>query len=538
MGNRKDIGKIFNEKFKDFEQAPGADLWDTIASELDQKRDRKIAPLWLYFGGFIIVGLLTGLLYWEPWNTSNSPNVTEQPLIVKTDAISQDDTIDIPSNKKESTTIITGSEIKNGADSEITTITDITTNTNTTSSKNSTITNTASTLSGTSNESSTFKNLISDKSQEAVVTTKKTNDSYNREKSSSLQNQTTPSPSIDKNNKATSIKAILSTMVSASQKLRDQKELEARTAYEAKIKEELATAIATQREENKVALQKWQDSIQLVEISKKTALAIAAKTEKKSETKKVPKLPKTDEERENDRKESINYKFAISPYTSLLSYGSLTKGSSIDNRLVDNPRDAIGTTGYGIRAEYTLSERSSIRFGIGVAPLQYKTEDFQVLITNNNVNIFQLSGIDPQNLNQTGGIQPSPEALAFFNSNDVVSIEQNISYIEVPVDYQYRFLNKRVSMSFNTGLSLFVLTNNRVFATADSGQSIFIGRETSLKDLSLALNLGLGTYYNFSKKWRFDVEPAFKYQLNPYSDNIGNFKPYYFGLQFGMSYKF
>ena len=294
-----------------------------------------------------------------------------------------------------------------------------------------------------------------------------------------------------------------------------------------------------QKEENIIALQKWQDSIQSIETSKKAALATIAKAEEKPMIEKAPKLPKTDEERENDRKESVNYKFAISPYTSLLNYGSITKGSSIDNRLVDNPRDAVSTVGYGIRADYKLSEKSSIRFGIGVAPLQYRTDDFQVLITNNNVNIFQLSGIDPQNLNSTGGgIQASPEALAFFNANDVVSIEQNISYVEVPVDYQYRFLNKRISMSFNTGLSLFVLTNNSVFATADTGQNIFIGRETSLKDLSLAFNLGLGTYYNFSKNWRLDLEPAFKYQLNPYSDNIGNFRPYYFGLQFGVSYKF
>jgi hypothetical protein len=328
-------------------------------------------------------------------------------------------------------------------------------------------------------------------------------------------------------------------MESVTQKARKQKELEARQAYQTRVKNELAQAITLQKEESKIASQKWFDSIANLEAIKKAELAV--KTAEIAKEEKLPKLPKTKEEREKDRKESVDYKLAISPYTSILSYGSLTKGSSIDDRLVNNPRDAIGTIGYGIRADYKLSERSSVRFGVGLAPLQYRTSDFQVLITgDNNINIFQLSGINPQNLGQGqgGGIETSPQALSFFNTNDVVSIEQDISYIEVPIDYQYRLLNKRVSVSFNTGLSLFVLTNNKVFATADNGQSIFIGRETSLKDLSLAFNLGLGTHYNFSKKWRFDIEPAFKYQLNPYSDNIGNFKPYYFGLQFGMSYKF
>ena len=120
----------------------------------------------------------------------------------------------------------------------------------------------------------------------------------------------------------------------------------------------------------------------------------------------------------------------------------------------------------------------------------------------------------------------------------MVSIEQDISYIEVPIDYQYRLINKRVGLSFNTGLSLFVLTNNSVFATADSGDNILIGRETNLKDLSLAFNLGLGAHYNFSKRWRLDAEPAFKYQINPYVEGNTNFRPYYFGMQFGLSFKY
>ena len=538
MGNRKDIGKLFNEQFKDFEQAPSADLWDTIASELDQKSDRKIAPFWLYFGGVLIVGMLTGILYWAPWDTLTSPKTNDQPIVNATQAPIPDATtttsssspIENTTTNKTTNTEQTANTSSNNISSKTTSDQNITENTTVQTDINNT-----SLTTNTAGVSTPPQNTNSNNTQ--IVSTEKNTSRTNNVAS----NQTGRYTTAQNDEKTTSIIEVLRTMKSASQEAREKKELEAKTAYQAKIKEELALAIAAQKEDNKIANQKWLDSLQAIEKAekiKKAALATTTKEEEKPIKKKVPKLPKTEEEREKDRKESVNYKFAVSPYTSILSYGSLTKGSSIDNRLVDNPRDAIGTIGYGIRADYRLSERSSIRFGIGLAPLQYRTDDFQVLITNNNVNIFQLSGIDAQNLGQTGGIEPSPEALAFFNSNNVVSIEQNISYVEVPIDYQYRFLNKRVSMSFNSGLSLFVLTNNRVFATANSGESIFIGRETSLKDLSLALNLGLGTQYNFSKNWRFDVEPAFKYQLNPYTENIGNFKPYYFGLQFGISYKF
>lgn len=532
MGNRKDIGKLFNERFKDFEQAPDAGLWDTIASELDQTSDRRIAPFWFYFGGVLLLGMLTGLWFWQPWNSS-TPITNENQQLVVDDATN-------PENN--------------------------TTNTNTTNDYivNSTTLNTKETLSST--ETNTTQPSITEKENSNTIHNRSTNNTTagvssngnNLNKTQSTLHSNNPTALINSKSTSTnysskstgqssvisdqeSLLEVLRSMKSSSQIAKEQKELAARDTYQAKIGNELAQAIAVQKEESKIAAQKWFDSIANIEALRKEALAAKAREASKKEEKlpKLPKLPKTEEEREKDRKESTEYKLALSPYTSILSYGSLTKGSSIDNRLVDNPRDAVGTVGYGIRADYKFTEKSSLRFGIGLAPLQYRTSDFQVQVTSNgNVNVFQLSGINPQNLEQGGGVETSPEALAFFNNNDVVSIEQDISYIEIPIDYQYRFLNKRVSLSFNSGLSLFVLTNNRVFATADNGQSIFIGRETSLKDLSLALNLGLGTHYNFSKRWRFDVEPAFKYQLNPYTDNIGNFKPYYFGLQFGMSYKF
>lgn len=529
MGNRKDIGKLFNERFKDFEQAPDAGLWDNIASELDQTSDRRIAPFWFYFGGVLLLGMLTGLWFWQPWNSSTPITNENQQLVV-------DDATNLENNTANTNT--TNDHIVNNTTLN-TEETLSSTETNTTQpsiteqeNSNSTITPTRNTIAGVS--------LSGNNSNQTQSTLNSNNTSSNSNNTpSNYSYSATGQSSVISNQE--SLLEVLHSMKSTSQLAREQKELEARDTYQAKIGNELAQAIAIQKEESKIAAQKWFDSIANLQAIQKEALAAKLKETSQKEEKlpKLPKLPKTKEEREKDRKESAAYKLAISPYTSILSYGSLTKGSSIDNRLVDNPRDAVGTVGYGIRADYKFSEKSSLRFGVGLAPLQYRTSDFQVQVTSNgNVNVFQLSGINPQNLEQGGGVETSPETLAFFNNNDVVSIEQDISYIEIPIDYQYRFLNKRVSLSFNSGLSLFVLTNNRVFATADNGQSLFIGRETSLKDLSLALNLGLGTHYNFSKRWRFDVEPAFKYQLNPYTDNIGNFKPYYFGLQFGMSYKF
>ena len=277
--------------------------------------------------------------------------------------------------------------------------------------------------------------------------------------------------------------------------------------------------IAAQESEKEAAIA---ENASQNESTTEKALAETTTLPKEEKIKEV-KLPKTEEERKLDREAAVSYKWGVSPYISSLNYGSLSRGSSIDNRLEGNPREALGTTGYGMKIEFALSKNSSFRAGIGFAPLQYQTDNFQVNIINDVVNIFQLAGISPEQASQ-GAISTSPEALAFFNENTVVSIVQDISYVEFPLDYQYRFINHRVGLSLNTGLGILVLNDNTVSAIANDGRSLEVGRETTLRGLSLSLNLGLSGFYNMTDKWRFNVEPIFTYQLNPYTTSIGNFQ--------------
>ncbi len=499
MGRKKDIGNVFEDKLRDFSESPSDAVWDAIASEIDQNSRKRIVPFWYYFGaGILAVTIIFGLLYIQP-RESNSPK-SDSIINIVTEENSSKEELEKPLIKvvsKEKELEVIASDTSN-SNTPIAAQSNMDHSQNPSKSKSNKITKSYSTKNKSNNNQ-----LILDKKENTLL--------------------------IDIQKKL----AIL-------EKSKIDNEENARKRYKAKIAQELNEAIATQKEENKKTLKAWEQEQEAIAQAKKKKEQLQ-QGEKiaqviENHTKQL-KIPKTDAQRDLDRKESTEYALAISPYTSLLSYGSLARGSSIDDRLVDNPREAINTTGYGIRADYSLNEKVSIRFGIGFAPLKYRTENFQVSSIDGNINIFQLSGINTQNLNQNP-IETSPEAQAFFNQNDIVSIEQDISYIEVPVDFQYRILNKRIALSLNTGLSLFVLNNNSVFATADSGQSILIGQETDLNSLSLAFNLGLGTHYNVSKKWRFDAEPVFKYQLNPYIDGNSNFRPYYFGLQFGLSYKF
>lgn len=506
MGRKKDIGEVFQDKLKDFKESPSEGIWDAIAAEIDQSPRRRIVPFWYYFGASALVtALVVGLIFWQPWSE-----------VSKTNKITSTEDLDKSSTKKN--------KQKESQDLLV-------------------ITNEEGTI--TSNESNKDSNTSLKNNAQLKEDTTEETEIYRKTSSVATgSSQTVKQTTAVKRPFETKENTILSEIkrqLSIRKKAKELNEIRARKVYKAKIALELEEAIAVQKAENKKYLEEQQKRDAALALTKKNKqLEEKQKDQLATNEQKVVKeerIPKSDEQRSLDRKEATEYNFAISPFTSLLSYGSLARASSIDDRLVNNPRESISTVGYGLRVDYRLNEKTSLRFGVGVAPLKYRTDNFQVSSVNGNINIFQLSGINTQNLNQPG-IETSPEAQAFFQQNQIVSIEQDISYIEVPVDLQYRFLNKRIALSLNTGLSLFVLTDNSVFATAESGQSILIGRETDLKDLSLAFNLGLGTHYNISKRWRFDAEPAFKYQLNPYTNSNSNFRPYYFGMQFGLSYKF
>lgn len=554
MDTKKDIGRLFKERFKDFEQAPNGGTWDKIASGLDEERDRPIAIFWLRWGGVLLIALILGGLLWTSFDSKSigdPEEVLTNPVIVQ-----QNDALEtFEKSNTNPTQLHTPDATKNNQQSPL-------------SDKTPT-----SEIKNTPDSKTDIYNKQEESIQNQVVSSPSTEDENKNgiTNSDNIQNNTA-TPQRNGNRPIAKTSAInnsdetvynsnnrLTGLFSIDQEDQDYysqqraTEEQLRSLYKAKVQQELDEAILEQRTAATEAYTNWQEeqektnttnnseSSTLNEITEISDTVDVSSTEAtappEEKENKAPRLPKTEEERKLDREAAINYKWGVSPYINSLRYGSLSRGSSIDNRLERNPQEGISTIGYGLKFEFSVSEKSSIRAGVGISPLSYQTDNFQVSIVNNAVNIFQLAGISPETASQ-GAVATSPEALAFFTENTVVSIVQDISYIEFPVDYQYRFLNKRIGLSINPGLSLFLLTENTISAIANDGRSLDVGRETSLRDLSFGLNVGLGTYYNLSPAWRFNVEPIFSYQLNPYTTDIGNFRPFYLGLQFGTTYKF
>ena len=235
----------------------------------------------------------------------------------------------------------------------------------------------------------------------------------------------------------------------------------------------------------------------------------------------------------------------IAPNIAPVYYNTLSQGSSIDASFADNSQSGDVNISYGIGVRYALSDRLKIRSGISNVALSYSTSGIELgdgpvslalktidYASEGVVVIAQdLGTFSSQNQDGTfGDITPK-------STNGEAFINQNISYYEVPLELSYTLFDSAFGLDVIGGVSTLLLGNNEVSVTAGSFNEV-LGSANNLSSLSFATNIGLGLHYKVSSKFRLNIEPMFKYQLNPYTDSSVSFKPYYLGVYTGLSFKF
>src|SRR5690606_24286126 len=114
---------------------------------------------------------------------------------------------------------------------------------------------------------------------------------------------------------------------------------------------------------------------------------------------------------------------------------------------------------------------------------------------------------------------------------------QNINYYEIPLELEYAIINTKFGVNLIGGVSTLFLGNNEISVKSENFSSA-LGEANNLSNVSFSTNVGLGLDYKLSQRFIFNMEPMFKYQINPYTDSSVNFKPYYLGVYSGFSFKF
>lgn len=118
------------------------------------------------------------------------------------------------------------------------------------------------------------------------------------------------------------------------------------------------------------------------------------------------------------------------------------------------------------------------------------------------------------------------------------SLYQNFGYLEMPLMLRYKLLDRVIDFNLIGGMSYNMLVSNSVHAMA-GGNKYDIGKTAGLNSFLVSSTLGMGMEYTVSDKISLNLEPTFRYFLNPFS-NIGSspVNPYSFGIFSGLSYRF
>ncbi len=468
MNNKKNIERLFTEKFKDFESIPPEKNWNELKAKLLEKnKKRRVIPFWFKSAG-IAASLILGFFILKDAISFNTSTIKNNEIIFdKTKSVSSTE------NKKEEPLKKNETDIR--ADE----------NFNNNIYKNASY--------NKDNINATNKNKLNSSTNNNFGTViVKHNIEKNKENSSIFNNNENKIDALTKTN-------ILS---------KDNNLAVLNTNLDKTLKDSISSKIAM-KEEN--ALEQL--------------------------------LKKQEEEGKNVvEKEKVN-KWAVGTYAAPIFYNSLSKGSPLDKNLISNNKTYNNSVSYGANIKYALSDKWAIRGGVNKLDVSYNTNDvlfYQSLQGKTPEHIAtnvrgEMLRIENKSSAQFLEISASGYVLDKFSGQ----ILQETGYLEVPLELSYKLLNKRFGIELIGGLSTLFLNENKIsLVSEENAFKMEIGSANNLNNVHFSGNFGVGLKYKIFKSFQANLEPTFKYQINPYSEGAGNFKPYVIGVYSGISYNF
>ena len=549
MKENKNIERLFQEKFKDFEALPPEDSWDFIADRLHKKKKKRIIPIWFQLSGVAASILLVGGLIWN----FTAQNETEQLPVFENTIVNGKETNnnEINSKTKFSTdeSLVYDSKEKNNEKNSLES--DQQNNNKSKIYKENLLNKQNKINSGKTNTIITYNELE-----------KNTDSSYKRKKKS---NNNFKQQRFAKEN--SEIVVVSNTKKSTAKRKSKYKSNKSNVGFENEISTDLIVADRSSKEQqimkndidtffeesttNKTFVTN-NDSINSetnntnvlasTEIICKDSTLIA---EVLKETNPLEELLKEKEVGKNeDEKEEKRSKWAISTNASPVYFNSLAEGSSIDEQFNSNSKNYTTTLSIGLAGSYAINDKLSLKTGVNSINLSYNTNDvlFESRMREVDNNIPTIS----RNANASNMVFSSKNSTINEISGDVENViidnnigalKQNISYIEVPLELSYKLIDKKFGVEIIGGMSTLFLNQNNIFLMAN-GLEMEVGRANNLNNIHFSSNVGLGFKYSFWKSFNANFQPMFKYQINTFNQNSSNFKPYFIGLYSGISFSF
>ncbi|WP_340064304.1 outer membrane beta-barrel protein [Ascidiimonas aurantiaca] len=485
MGEKKNIDRLYREKFKDFEQIPHETVWNKIENSLDRqnRENRRVLPFWWRLGGMaaaiaLLVTIGYNLLTRDQAVETQVPVTNIQEDVLKTDT--------------ETPEKIAPAEIDQQ----------------------------------TLQKTSPYTNNTPDKNPEKqILPTEKKDESLKKQiiKGSYFQEEKAVAdiPKPVKEDPALQDKAIasLTEKEKTNQKEFISKEVNTRDASASK-----ETVTANTQTADVPAAEKETDNSQKPSILE----AIAGKEEKTNDT------------------EEVANRWSVSPTLAPVYFNTMGgDGSPIHSQFADNSKSGNINLSYGINVSYKINERLSVRSGVNRVNYGYNTND--VSVTSVAVSTQAISTINYSANGQNLVIGDKGALISAFSDSRRETnalaptiggeLTQELGYLEVPLELKYRVVNRRLSLNVIGGISSLFLTDNALSVNSDELVTN-IGEANNLNNINFSTNIGFGLDYRFTNNLFFSLEPLFKYQLSTFSRDSGGFNPYSVGVYTGISFSF
>jgi hypothetical protein len=253
-------------------------------------------------------------------------------------------------------------------------------------------------------------------------------------------------------------------------------------------------------------------------------------------------------------------RWSVTAMASPTYYSRFNSGNDeLSEQMMASEKPVVSYSG-GVAFAYKVNKRLSIQSGLyysslgqelsginsfaGFQKYDYTKGDhnFAVLTTSgtiytNNSDVFlSANGMGDKVLtNYTNDVfDPEKASLQYINN----TMRQTFSYLELPVVMRYKVVDKVIGVNLIGGMSYNFLVQNSVYSVSSTGK-FPIGKTEGMNPVSLSSLVGLGMEYKISHNFSLNLEPSFRYYLNPFSESVvSKFHPYSFGIFSGISYKF
>ena len=515
MSDKKNIDRLFQEKFKDFDVMPDDAMWTRISDELhNKKKKRRVIPIWWRVAG---VAALLVLLFTIGNAVFNSSENDTLPVVDTNSPEHQNNSNDTNSQQDKNSPDNTSAFDKNNAN-EVASEKEINEYRNTSENSNE----------SNKDEVNKKSNSIINKKEnfkDAVVKTDSDHSVKNRTNATLIKNQKQQRETVANTNKRNS--------VDNNTTLSTKTEAEMKDLIKSSQKNENATVSSDTEKSNTTKT----DSLNTDAITSEKDIVNTQSIEDAI-------AQQTEDINEKEEETKLN-RWSISPNVAPVYFSSFGQGSSIHSQFNQNSKDSDINMSYGINGSYAINDRLKVRAGIHRVDLSYST---------NNVLVF--TGADAQARGSSSQIENisfrgNEQALSIISSETLNrssipelvntkfegALDQRLGFVEVPVEMEYRLLDKKLGVNLIGGFSTFFLNKNEIYADIE-GNSTLIGEANNVNSTSYSANFGVGIDYGISKQFNIHLEPTFKYQINTFNNTTGDFQPFFIGVYTGLSFKF